>query len=290
MAARVKVGFCHHCAVDRPSVWSQRHPGSFLLNRAGRPSYSNLQSSKPFSPLLLLPRSKPGRRNKTPQVAEPCHHLPGRTLDLSVDRKSLDQNRSLLAIRKILMKSVFAGEDTNELFPNHQAPSTSASAESAGTCSDPECSAFSPTLRGEVAFPFPPIGMGLLFICLLLRRAGRSTVPLGVPHPAAKVSKEKAFLSEIPISNHFFPPLGSGQREARPDHPPCAGSPGAEGAGTGGRRRELSWINSRSEARGALGPLGNHVRAGERPSPTQDTPALWDLCLQPHRGCVGPLE
>lgn len=175
-----------------PSLWSQRQLGFFLLNRASTASYPDSQSPEPFSPLLLLPRSKPGRRNKTPQVAELCHHLPGRALDLSVDGESLDRNRSLLAVRTIFMKSVFAGEDTSEPFPNPQAPSTSASAESAGTCSDSKCSAFSPTLRGEAAFPFPPIGMGPVFICFLPRRAGRSTVPLGVPRPAAKVREEGA--------------------------------------------------------------------------------------------------
>lgn len=75
-----------------------------------------------------------------------------------------------------------------------------------------------------------------------------------------------------------------------PSPPPCARSPRTEAVGTGGRRRELSWINSRSEARGASGPLGNHIRAGERPLPTPETPVLRDLCLQPHRGCVCPPE
>lgn len=173
--------------------------------------------------------------------------------------------------------------------PRLEAPSTSASAENAGTCSALELSVVSPTLRGEAAFPFPPIGTGLLFICCLLRRAGRSTVPLGVPHPAAKVREEgvRGLFSQIPLSNHFFPPLGSGQREAWPDCP-CAGSPGA-GAGTGGVRRELAWINSRSEARRALGPLGHRLRAVGRLFPMQEAPTLQDLCLWgSHRSCVYP--
>lgn len=54
-------------------------------------------------------------------------------------------------------------------------------------------------------------------------------------------------------------------------------------------RRELAWINSRSEARRALGPLGNRLRAGGRPFPMQETPTLQDLCLQgSHRSCVCP--
>lgn len=103
------------------------------------------------------------------------------------------------------MKSIFAGEDTSELFPNPQAPSASASAESAGTCSEPECSGSSPTLRGGAAFPFAPIGMGVLFICLLPRRAGRSAVPLGVPHLAAKVREEGT--EGFALRNSHFQPL-----------------------------------------------------------------------------------
>lgn len=179
-----------------------------------------------------------------------------------------------MAIRKILTKSIFAGEDTSELYPNLQASSISASAESAGMCSDSQCFAFGPTLRGEAAFPFPPIGMGLLLICLLPRRAGRSAVPLGVPSPAVKVREEGAEGFSL-RNSHFqslLPHSGSGQREAGPDCHACARSPGAEGAGTGGRRRELSGVSSRLEARGALGPLGNLIRAGERPFPMQETP------------------
>lgn len=179
-----------------------------------------------------------------------------------------------MAIRKILTKSIFAGEDTSELYPNLQAPSTSASAESAGTCSDSQCFAFSPTLRGESAFPFHPFSMGLLLICLLPKRAGRSTVPLGVPHPSAEVREEGAGGFSL-RNSHFqslLPHLGSGQREAGPDCHPCARSPESEGVENGGRRRELSRMSSRSEERGALGPLGSLVRAGERPFPMRETP------------------
>lgn len=58
-------------------------------------------------------------------------------------------------------------------------------------------------------------------------------VPLGVSHPAANVREEgaEAFPLEIPISNHFFPPLGSGQSKAVPDLSRCAGSPMAQGEG-----------------------------------------------------------
>lgn len=82
------------------------------------------------------------------------------------------------------MKSISIGEDMSELLPNPR--------RSAGMCSTPECSAFSPTLRGEAAFPFPAIVTGPLFLSLLHRRAGRSMVPLGGPHSAAKVRDKGA--------------------------------------------------------------------------------------------------
>lgn len=51
-AAGVKLGFCQHRPGDRPSVWPQRHPGFFLLNRAGRAAYPCPQSSEPFFSLF----------------------------------------------------------------------------------------------------------------------------------------------------------------------------------------------------------------------------------------------
>lgn len=128
------------------------------------------------------------------------------------------------------MQSIFTGEDTSELFPKPR--------RSAGMCSTPECSAFSPTLRGEAAFPFPPTVTGPLLLCLVPRRAGRIVVSLGesLEQQRAGTREQKAFLSEIPTSNYFFPPVGSGQREVGPDCPPCAESPraGEEGLEAGG--------------------------------------------------------
>lgn len=78
------------------------------------------------------------------------------------------------------MESIFTGNDMSELFPNPW--------KSAGTSSAPERSAFSPTSRGEAAFPFPHCHWsGQVFLCLLLRRAGRSSkVPLGVASSSCK--------------------------------------------------------------------------------------------------------
>lgn len=164
-------------------------------------------------------------------------------------------------LRKILMKSIFIGDDTSKLFPNPW--------KSAGMGSTPECSALSPTLRGGAAFPFPSIVTGPLFLCFLLRRAGRSVVPLWGPHPAAKVRDEGPEGFSVRTS-HFqllLPSLGVWAEGSKAWLSLLCWEPQGRRGGTGGRRRELSWMNSRSEARGALGPLGNGVKAGERPFP-----------------------
>lgn len=129
------------------------------------------------------------------------------------------------------MESIFTGDDRRELFPNPQKSSGMSS-------TTPDCSAFSPTLRGE-AFLFPPLSQVRSVVPLPSTEKGKKQHgPFGGAHPAAKVRDEgpEGFLSEIPTSNYSYPPLGSGQREARPDCPCGAGShrAGEEGLEAGG--------------------------------------------------------
>lgn len=173
----------------------------------------------------------------------------------------------------------------SELLPNPR--------KSAGMCSTPECSAFSLTLRGEAAFPFPPIVTGPLFLSLLQRRAGRSVVPLGGASLSCKGQgrgSRRLFSQKFPLPTTSSLPWGLGRGNRGLTVPAVLGAPGQERRDW---RQEEGVVLDKLQVRGerGLGPTWKRCQGrGEAFPYVRETPVLWDLCLLPHRGYVCPPE
>lgn len=183
------------------------------------------------------------------------------------------------------MKSISIGEDMSELLPNPR--------KRAGMCSTAECSAFSLTLRGEAAFPFPPLSR-VPCSSPFSREGQEGAWSLwGGPHSAAKVRDKGAegfSLRKFPLPTTSSLPWGLGRGKQVLTVPAVLGAPGQERRDW---RQEEGVVLDKLQVRGerGLGPTWKRCQGrGEAFPYVRETPVLWDLCLLPHRGYVCPLE
>lgn len=121
-----------------------------------------------------------------------------------MDGKALNQTGIFLAVRKIVMKSIFSRKDASELFPNPEVFSISSTAESTGMRSESKGSAFSSTLKEQVAFPLSSHRHGSV-VHLPSEKGRKEHGPFGGASSSCKGRGEG--IEGFSLKNSYFQPL-----------------------------------------------------------------------------------